>query len=109
MNLRERFHEVMNFNTDVHSLKWEFGYWGETVSNWYKQGLPMIKFPVPDPIISSPTASLYSRAWTSKGAGTLPKGIAIMAGGAYWPTQGFPLDYDVKHHFGMDYTQRLVT
>jgi len=108
MNLRERFHEVMNFNTDVHSLKWEFGYWGETVSNWYKQGLPMIKFPVPDPIISSPTASLYSRAWTSKGAGTLPKGIAIMAGGAYWPTQGFPLDYDVKHHFGMDYTQRLV-
>ena len=28
MNTRERFLEIMNFNPDVHSLKWEFGYWG---------------------------------------------------------------------------------
>ena len=31
-----------------------------------------------------------------------------MAGGLYWPTQGFPLDYDVREHFGMDYTQVMV-
>ena len=31
-----------------------------------------------------------------------------MAGGLYWPTQGFPLDYDVKDYFNMDYTQTLV-
>ena len=30
-----------------------------------------------------------------------PGGIAIAAGGLYWPTQGFPLDHDVKH-CGMD-------
>lgn len=41
MNTRERFIETMNFNPNVHSLKWEFGYWGETVENWYKCGLPM--------------------------------------------------------------------
>ena len=28
MNARERFHEVMNFNADVATMKWEFGYWG---------------------------------------------------------------------------------
>jgi len=38
----------------------------------------------------------------------LPNGIAVMAGGLYWPTQGFPLDSDVRNHFNMDYTQRLV-
>jgi len=31
-----------------------------------------------------------------------------MAGGLYWPTQGFPLDNDVKDFFGMDKTQVLV-
>ena len=31
-----------------------------------------------------------------------------MAGGLYWPTQGFPLDNDVREHFNMDCTQRLV-
>ena len=29
MSPRERFLEVMNFNTRVPTLKWEFGYWGE--------------------------------------------------------------------------------
>lgn len=108
MNVRERFHEVMNFNTSVHSLKWEFGYWGETIDNWYKQGLPMKNYPIPDPAITTPTSSLYSRAWTCDKVDRLPKGIAVMAGGLYWPTQGFPLDHDVRRHFNLDYTQRLV-
>ena len=108
MNFRERFHEVMNFNTSVHSLKWEFGYWGETITNWYKEGLPLRNYPVLDPTISTPTSSLYSRAWTCEGIERLPKGIAVTGGGLYWPTQGFPLDRDVRQHFGMDYSQRLV-
>jgi hypothetical protein len=33
MNLRERFLEVMaNFNPAVPTIKWEFGYWGETIN-----------------------------------------------------------------------------
>jgi uroporphyrinogen decarboxylase len=31
-----------------------------------------------------------------------------MAGGLYWPTQGFMLDSDVKDFFNMDQTQQLV-
>ena len=64
MNTRERFHETMNFSHKVHSLKWEFGYWGETIDNWYKAGLPKINYPVLDPVITTPTSSLYSAAWT---------------------------------------------
>ncbi len=108
MNLRERFHEVMNFNPDVHSIKWEFGYWGKTVNNWYDQGLFKKQYPVLDNRITTPTSSLYSPAWTCMGVNRLPNGIAVMAGGLYWPTQGFPLDSDVRSHFNMDYTQRLV-
>ncbi len=40
MNTRERFLAVLDFNKDVHSLKWDFGIWGEAVDNWYAQGLP---------------------------------------------------------------------
>ncbi len=107
MNLRERFHEVMNFNPDVHSIKWEFGYWGKTVNDWYEQGLFKKQYPVLENRITTPTSSLYSPAWTCMGVNRLPNGIAVMAGGLYWPTQGFPLDSDVRNHFNMDYTQRL--
>ena len=64
MNTRERFLEIMDFNPNVHSLKYEFGYWGETVDNWYKSGLPKKKYPVVNKIITTPTSSLYSTAWT---------------------------------------------
>jgi len=116
MNLRERFLEIMrNFNTNVRSIKWEFGYWGKTINNWYKQGLPK-KNPAPIPTeISSPTASLYTVAWTCEnkfrykdGVENFPDGIAITAGGLYWPTQGLPLDRDVKDYFNMDETQQLI-
>ena len=108
MNTRERFLEIMNFNPNVHSLKWEFGYWGETIENWYKSGLPKKKYPVLNKIITTPTSSLYIPAWTSQGIDKLPNGIAVTAGGLYWPTQGFPLDNDVRKYFKMDNTQRLV-
>ena len=64
MNTRERFLEIMDFNPNVHSLKYEFGYWGETVDNWYKSGLPKKKYPVVNKVITTPTSSLYSTAWT---------------------------------------------
>ncbi len=108
MNLRERFHEVMKFNPNVHSLKWEFGYWGETVKNWYAQGLERQHYPEMETEIRTPTSTLYSKAWTCTGTDVLPNGIAVMAGGLYWPTQGFPLDHDVRRHFSMDYTQVMV-
>jgi uroporphyrinogen decarboxylase len=110
MNARERFLKVMNFNTDARALKWEFGYWGETVNNWYAQGLPRRRYPEIETRISTPTSTLYSFAWSNKGQGVqrLPNGLPVMAGGLYWPTQGFPLDHDIKDHFGMDYTQTMV-
>jgi len=108
MNLRERFHEVMNFNPAVHAIKWEFGYWGETVKNWYRQGLPMHNYPLPGKTITTPTSSLYTMVWNCAGSSELPNGIAVTAGGLYSPSQGFPLDTDVRRHFDMDDTQKVV-
>lgn len=107
MNVRERFLEVMNFNTSVHTVKWEFGYWGEVMDNWYEAGLPKIRYPE-IPKGHNPTSGLYYDAWRSIKTGRLPKGIAIMGGGLYWPTQSFPLDYDVRSYFGMDHPLVLV-
>lgn len=116
MNTRERFLEIMSgFNSKIGSVKWEFGYWGETVNKWYRQGLPKNN-PAQIPTeFTSPTASLYTKAWTCKnkfrcqnGIKGFPGGIGIMAGGLYWPTQGFPLDSDVKDYFDMDQTLQLV-
>ncbi|RIH65015.1 hypothetical protein D1164_10525 [Mariniphaga sediminis] len=108
MNTRERFIETMNFNPNAHSLKWEFGYWGETIENWHKQGLPKKNHPVLSKKTTTPTSSLYIPAWTCQGVDKLPNGIAIMAGGLYSPTQGFPLDKDVREYFNMDNTQKVV-
>ena len=108
MNLRERFLEVMSFNTDVHSIKWEFGYWGETVKNWYASGLPCKNYPSLPTEVTTPTSSLYIPAWTHRGPDVLPNGIGVLAGGLYWPTQGFPLDKDVRAFCGMDGPQKMV-
>jgi uroporphyrinogen decarboxylase len=113
MNLRERFLEVMlNFNTSVPTIKWEFGYWGETINHWYREGLPC-KNPTRIPTAyTSPTASLYTKTWTCENqfvrAGEYPQGMPITAGGLYQPSQGFPLDQDVREALGLDQTQRLV-
>jgi len=39
MNTRERFLSIMNFEKPDRPILWEFGYWAETMRNWYKQGL----------------------------------------------------------------------
>ena len=107
MNLKERFHEVMHFNTTVHSLKWEFGFWGEVIDNWYDSGLPRASYPE-IPVRHTPTSGLYYPAWTSVKGARLPKGIAVLGGGLYWPTQSFPLDHDVRNYFHMDDSLMLV-
>lgn len=113
MNAREKFLEVMkNFNPNVPTLKWEFGYWGETIDNWYKEGLPRVK-PAPIPTeYTSPSSSIYTKSWTCENKyvkqGEYPKGFVSMAGGLYWPTQGFALDEDVRSYFNMDRSQQLV-
>ncbi|MGQ9615446.1 MAG: uroporphyrinogen decarboxylase family protein [Spirochaetota bacterium] len=109
MNVRERFLEVMlDFKTDVPAPKWEFGYWGDTINNWYSEGLEKRKPPRIPSAISTPTASLYNTCWQVKRDEMLPAGIAVIGGGLYWPTQGFPLDNDVKDSLGMDKGQILV-
>jgi uroporphyrinogen decarboxylase len=110
MNTRERFLEVMNFNPNVPAPKWEFGLWGQTVNNWYAQGLPQTQYPRIPTEIRNPTSTLYTYAWSDKGRGRprLPNGIAVMTGGLYSPTQGFPQDYDVTRHFGFDRPQTTV-
>ena len=43
MNTRERFLEVLNFNKDIRTLDWEFGYWGGALNRWYEEGLIKIE------------------------------------------------------------------
>ncbi len=109
MNLKERFLEVMlNFTPDVSPPKWEFGYWGDTINNWYDEGLPKNKYPEIPKKITTPTASLYNPCWNSIRGSRLPVGIAVIGGGLYWPTQSFPIDNDVKDALEMDKGQILV-
>ncbi|MEW5816715.1 MAG: uroporphyrinogen decarboxylase family protein [Spirochaetota bacterium] len=105
----ERFKEVMeNFNTRVASPKWEFGYWGATIDNWYAEGLPQKKYPEILTAISTPSSSLYTPCWKSIKSGRLPAGIAVLGGGLYYPTQGFVQDFDVRDCLHMDRGQQLV-
>lgn len=113
MNTRERFLEVMkHFNPSVPTMKWEFGYWGETLNKWYGSGLPK-NHPAEIPkTITSVSSSIYTKSWLSNNKyirpGEYPKGYAIMGGGLYWPTQGFALDSDVRDYFRMDHSQQLI-
>lgn len=99
---------MLNFNTGVPAPKWEFGYWGDTINNWYDEGLVKRRYPRIPESISTPTTSLYYPCWQVTRGKRLPAGIAVTGGGLYWPTQGFPLDNDVKDSLGMDKGQILV-
>ena len=37
---RGLFKRIINFEESPRTMKWEFGYWGETVLRWYSEGLP---------------------------------------------------------------------
>lgn len=104
----ERFKRVMNFEKGIPAPSWEFGYWGKTVDTWYDEGLPKENYPAIPAEITTPTASLYTPCWRSIKTGKLPVGIAVLGGGLYYPTQGFPQDRDIRKELNMDYGQRLV-
>ena len=107
MNLRERFHECMDFNPRVSPPKWEFGYWGANYDNWYSEGLPRNRYPhVPGR--SNTHVDLYAPCWHSIKGDKLPAGLAVIGGGLYWPTQGFALDNDVMTALNMDRSQIAV-
>jgi uroporphyrinogen decarboxylase len=113
MTAREKFLETMLFNgRKTTPPKWEFGYWGETLNNWYKGGLPKKNPALIPAVYTTPSSSIYTKSWVCNNRyvkeGEYPKGWVSMAGGLYWPTQGFGLDRDVKDYFGMDETQQLV-
>lgn len=124
MNTRERFLEVMNFNTDVRPPKWELGFWGENINQWYEEGMPeKYGTNLPTNIITT-SSSLYTFIWTydwrkkrtylEKFFGErerkipVPKGIAAWGGFLYWPSQGFPLALDVMDYFGFDKSTSLI-
>ncbi len=113
MTTRERFLAVFrDHDPTVRALKWEFGWWGKTVNDWYKQGLPKNNWaPIPDKIVRT-TSSTLNTAWNIDNKyvapGEYPDGYIVCAGGLYWPSMGYALDRDVKNHFGMDETQYLV-
>ena len=113
MNTRERFLEVLkNHNPNVRSLKWEFGYWGQTLNNWYKQGLPRNNWAEISKEYTAVGSSLYTYVWNCNNKfvapGEYPHGFVSMAGGLYWPTQGFVLDSDVRNRFNMSESQQLI-
>lgn len=125
MNSREKFIEFVNFNKKVPAVKWEFGYWGAAVKRWYKEGLPMIKYPkVPVNIVNT-TSSLYTAVWKHflmndktiyeavynepENILELPDGYAVLGGGIYFPSQGFALDHDIKKFFNLDMQQNVVS
>lgn len=113
MNTRERFIQVMrDGNLNVPTMKWEFGYWGETINNWYKEGLPKKNFAEIPAELKDISSSLYSVAWTSHNKyvkeGEYPKGYVLAGGGSYYPNQGFAYDNDIRSYFHMDRIQQRV-
>ena len=118
MNAREKFLEILNFN-DAITLKWEFGFWGSTIKNWYNQGLPKKEYPRIPTEIRTTSASLYTTAWTHEWQSgkrnltenkelEIPNGIGVWGGFLYQPSQGFPQDKDVASYFDFDKPQSLA-
>lgn len=94
-------------SASIRSIKWEFGYWGKTINNWYKHGLPK-KNPAPIPSeFTTPGAFLYMTAWNWKnkyryknGVEGFPNGIGIWGGTLYWPSHlsSDTISYEVRGH-----------
>ncbi len=80
MNARERFNAIMNFDTSVRTLKWEFGYWAETMKRWYREGLPK-KVGIPE---------------------GLKGGEEVFGEGIPWKENGEPFAQDVHDFFELD-------
>lgn len=106
MNSLEKFKEViLNFNTSAPPPKWEFGYWGSLVDKWYEEGLLKKDYPHVPQKITTPSASIANSAWNSIDGKKLPKGIAVIGGGLYFPGMNFAIDKDIMNALDMDLGQ----
>lgn len=104
MNARERFRGINEFDPEVVAPRWEMGYWAGTLEHWYDEGLPKKRY-LKIPKTRHVYANVFSRfAYRD---GRFADGLAVM-GGLWWPSQGLPLDNDVKNYFDMDEALILV-
>ncbi|MCL5073148.1 MAG: hypothetical protein M1308_20000, partial [Actinobacteria bacterium] len=86
MDTRERFLEVMNFNTSVRTMDWEFSYWGGAVKKWYSEGLEK-KHGV---------------------KGEILEGDLIVGNGMVWPMGNLPRDYDISNQLNLDNSIEMI-
>ena len=113
MTSRERYIETLvHGNNRVPALKWEFGYWGQSLNNWYKEGLPKKDFAHIPTVYSDISNSVYTYAWLSQNKhikpGEYPSGYALSGGNMPMGSQGFACDNDIRDYFHMDKIQQRV-
>lgn len=84
MDSREIFNKILNFEPVDRTLNWEFGYWGEPINRWYKEGLPRV----------------HGLPWE------LTYGEAVVGPGHPWPLpsmdENILRDYDISLFFNFD-------
>ena len=81
MNSRERFLRIMDGDTSIRTMKWEFGYWAGTLMRWHGEGLERVKN----------TVSEEHDYELSCAGGAMPA-----------PELDRPVDYDVADAMGLD-------
>ncbi|MDR3145760.1 MAG: hypothetical protein LBU21_05735 [Treponema sp.] len=81
MNARERFLRIMDGDTSIRTLRWEFGYWVGTIRRWQREGLGVNRNVIKD-------ENDYEETCTG--------------GGIPSPELSHPIDYDVADAMGFD-------
>ena len=84
VNSKEKFLNTLDFNLDTSIPEYEFGYWYDTLTRWYKEGLTKIK--PPDKIIGE--QFIYGEASAQ------PDYFSRAEGSSY--------GYDVNQYFNLD-------
>lgn len=68
---RELFLKILSFEKCERTLRWEMGYWNETLIRWYKEGLPKIKglpgnAPITNESSFGPAIYLWSKSYVDE-------------------------------------------
>lgn len=82
MDTRERFMQLMRFQTVDRTLKWEWGYWTKTLHRWNQEGLRLSDEELQDLVTF--------------------KDEEMLIGEAYFSAQNEPREKDVHEYFGLD-------
>jgi uroporphyrinogen decarboxylase len=85
MNTREKYLACMSFDKSLAIPKWEYGYWAETVRNWYQEGLE-VENQIPE---------------------TLGAGESVRAEVMGYKSGGF-VDHEIHQIFNQDTHQRRI-